>query len=66
MRTTFGAKPGGEVRGEMHLGNFGRDLSQYPYLLILEQSNTRSVNTLTMKRNTCERAIAFRISSWMV
>jgi 2-polyprenyl-6-methoxyphenol hydroxylase-like FAD-dependent oxidoreductase len=29
---------GGEVRGEMHLRNFGKDLSPYPFLLILEQS----------------------------
>src|ERR1043165_2594385 len=24
---------GGEVRGEMNLGNFGKDLSEYPYML---------------------------------
>jgi 2-polyprenyl-6-methoxyphenol hydroxylase-like FAD-dependent oxidoreductase len=29
---------GGEIRGEMNLGNFGKDLSQYPYMLMLEQS----------------------------
>ena len=34
---------GGEIRGEMHLGNFGKDLSQYPYLLMLEQSKNEEL-----------------------
>src|SRR5215217_5437445 len=34
---------GGEVRGEMNLGNFGKDLSQYPYMLMLEQSKTEEL-----------------------
>lgn len=34
---------GGEVRGELDLGNFGKDLSAYPYLLILEQSKNEEL-----------------------
>jgi 2-polyprenyl-6-methoxyphenol hydroxylase-like FAD-dependent oxidoreductase len=34
---------GGEIRGEMHLGNFGKDLSQYPYMLMLEQSKNEEL-----------------------
>ena len=34
---------GGEVRGEMNLGNFGKDLSQYPYMLMLEQSKNEQL-----------------------
>jgi 2-polyprenyl-6-methoxyphenol hydroxylase-like FAD-dependent oxidoreductase len=34
---------GGEVRGEMHLGNFGKNLSQYPYMLMLEQSKNEEL-----------------------
>jgi 2-polyprenyl-6-methoxyphenol hydroxylase-like FAD-dependent oxidoreductase len=34
---------GGEVRGEMHLANFGRDLSQFPYMLMLEQSKNEEL-----------------------
>jgi 2-polyprenyl-6-methoxyphenol hydroxylase-like FAD-dependent oxidoreductase len=34
---------GGEVRGEMHLGNFGKDLSEYPYMLMLEQSKNEEL-----------------------
>ena len=34
---------GGEIRGEMNLGNFGKDLSQYPYMLMLEQSKTEEL-----------------------
>ena len=34
---------GGEVRGEMHLGNFGKDLSAYPYMLMLEQSKNEEL-----------------------
>src|SRR5215203_3784547 len=34
---------GGEVRGEMHLANFGKDLSQYPYVLMLEQSKNEEL-----------------------
>ena len=34
---------GGEVVGEMHLGDFGKDLSQYPYMLILEQSKNEEL-----------------------
>src|SRR5215813_5232141 len=34
---------GGEVRGEMHLGNFGKDLSQYPYMLMFEQSRNEEL-----------------------
>ena len=34
---------GGEVRGEIHLGNFGKDLSQYPYMLMLEQSKNEEL-----------------------
>src|SRR5215210_2570854 len=28
---------GGEVRGELHLADIGKGLSQYPYVLIVEQ-----------------------------
>jgi 2-polyprenyl-6-methoxyphenol hydroxylase-like FAD-dependent oxidoreductase len=34
---------GGEVRGEMNLGNFGKDLSEYPYMLMLEQSKNEKL-----------------------
>jgi 2-polyprenyl-6-methoxyphenol hydroxylase-like FAD-dependent oxidoreductase len=34
---------GGEVRGEMHLQNFGKDLSQFPYMLMLEQSKNEEL-----------------------
>ena len=34
---------GGEVRGEIPLGDFGRDLSQFPYLLMLEQSKNEEL-----------------------
>ena len=34
---------GGEVRGEMNLGNFGKDLSPYPYMLMLEQSKNEEL-----------------------
>src|SRR5918998_1676471 len=34
---------GGEVRGEMHFGNFGKGLSQYPYILMLEQSRNEEL-----------------------
>src|ERR1044071_4021003 len=34
---------GGEVRGEMHLANFGKDFSQYPYMLMLEQSKNEEL-----------------------
>ena len=34
---------GGEVRGEIPLGNFGKDLSQFPYLLMLEQSKNEEL-----------------------
>ncbi len=34
---------GGELRGEMNLGNFGKDLSQYPYMLMLEQSKNEEL-----------------------
>jgi len=34
---------GGELRGEMNLGNFGKDLSQYPYMLMLEQSKNEEM-----------------------
>src|ERR1044071_1636445 len=34
---------GGEVRGEMHLANFGKGLSQYPYMLMLEQSKNEEL-----------------------
>src|SRR5215213_1048569 len=34
---------GGEVRGEMHLRNFGKDLSAYPYMLMLEQSRNEEL-----------------------
>ncbi|HKG45827.1 MAG TPA: FAD-dependent monooxygenase [Pyrinomonadaceae bacterium] len=34
---------GGEVRGEMHLANFGKDLSQFPYMLMLEQSRNEEL-----------------------
>lgn len=34
---------GGEVAGEMHLGNFGKDLSQYPYMLMFEQSKNEEL-----------------------
>jgi 2-polyprenyl-6-methoxyphenol hydroxylase-like FAD-dependent oxidoreductase len=34
---------GGEVRGEMHLRNFGKDLSEFPYMLMLEQSKNEEM-----------------------
>ena len=34
---------GGEVRGEMHLANFGKDLSEFPYMLMLEQSKNEEL-----------------------
>ena len=34
---------GGEVAGEMNLGNFGKDLSQYPYMLMFEQSRNEEL-----------------------
>jgi 2-polyprenyl-6-methoxyphenol hydroxylase-like FAD-dependent oxidoreductase len=34
---------GGEVRGELNLGNFGKDLSQFPYMLMLEQSRNEEL-----------------------
>ncbi len=34
---------GGEVRGEMHLANFGKDMSQFPYMLMLEQSKNEEM-----------------------
>src|ERR1051325_4624455 len=34
---------GGEVRGEMHLANFGKDLSQFHYMLMLEQSKNEEL-----------------------
>jgi 2-polyprenyl-6-methoxyphenol hydroxylase-like FAD-dependent oxidoreductase len=34
---------GGEIRGEMNLGNFGKDLSEYPYMLMLEQSKNEEL-----------------------
>src|SRR5688500_8387701 len=34
---------GGEVRGEINLENFGKDLSQFPFLLILEQSKNEEM-----------------------
>src|ERR1044071_4306185 len=34
---------GGELRGEMHLGNFGKDLSEFPYMLMLEQSKNEEL-----------------------
>lgn len=34
---------GGQLAGEMNLGNFGKDLSQYPYMLMLEQSKNEAL-----------------------
>ena len=34
---------GGEVRGEMHLRNFGTGLSEYPFMLLLEQSRNEEL-----------------------
>jgi len=34
---------GGELRGEMNLGNFGKGLSEYPYMLMLEQSKNEEL-----------------------
>ena len=34
---------GGEVRGEIPLADFGRDLSQFPFLLMLEQSKNEEL-----------------------
>jgi 2-polyprenyl-6-methoxyphenol hydroxylase-like FAD-dependent oxidoreductase len=34
---------GGEVRGEMPLAELGRDLSQFPYMLMLEQSKNEEL-----------------------
>ena len=40
---------GGEVRGQMHLGNIGKDVSQYPYMLLLEQSKNEQLLYQFMK-----------------
>jgi len=40
---------GGEVRGEMHLANFGKGLSQYPFMLMLEQSKNEELLYKFMK-----------------
>src|ERR1044071_3963065 len=42
---------GGEVRGEMHLSNFGKDLSQFPYMLMLEQSKNEELLYDFVKRH---------------
>src|SRR5215510_8034135 len=42
---------GGEVRGEMHLAKFGKDLSQFPFLLILEQSKNEELLYEFIKRH---------------
>jgi 2-polyprenyl-6-methoxyphenol hydroxylase-like FAD-dependent oxidoreductase len=34
---------GGEIRGEMNLGNFGKDLSEYPFMLMFEQSKNEEM-----------------------
>jgi 2-polyprenyl-6-methoxyphenol hydroxylase-like FAD-dependent oxidoreductase len=34
---------GGEVRGEMQLANFGKEFSQFPYMLMLEQSKNEEL-----------------------
>ena len=34
---------GGEVRGEMHLANFGKDMSEFPYMRMLEQSKNEEL-----------------------
>jgi 2-polyprenyl-6-methoxyphenol hydroxylase-like FAD-dependent oxidoreductase len=34
---------GGEVRGEMHLGIFGEGLSEFPFMLMLEQSKNEEL-----------------------
>ncbi|HWF87425.1 MAG TPA: FAD-dependent monooxygenase [Pyrinomonadaceae bacterium] len=34
---------GGKLVGEMNLGNFGKDLSEYPYMLMLEQSKNEAM-----------------------
>ena len=34
---------GGEVRGEMHLANFGREFSQFPFMLMFEQSRNEEL-----------------------
>jgi 2-polyprenyl-6-methoxyphenol hydroxylase-like FAD-dependent oxidoreductase len=34
---------GGKLAGEMNLGNFGKDLSQYPYMLMFEQSKNEAL-----------------------
>src|ERR1044072_7946984 len=34
---------GGELRGEMHLSKFGEGLSQFPYMLMLEQSKNEEL-----------------------
>src|SRR6476619_2701221 len=34
---------GAEIRGGMHLANFGKDLSQFPYMLMLEQSKNEEL-----------------------
>lgn len=44
---------GGEVRGEMHFGNFGKDLSQYPFMLMLEQSRNEEL-LYEFVRSRCE------------
>jgi 2-polyprenyl-6-methoxyphenol hydroxylase-like FAD-dependent oxidoreductase len=34
---------GGEIRGEMHLRNFGKDMSEFPFMLMLEQSKNEEL-----------------------
>jgi 2-polyprenyl-6-methoxyphenol hydroxylase-like FAD-dependent oxidoreductase len=45
---------GGEVRGEMHLRNFGKDLSQYPYMLMLEQSKNEELLYEFVRSHDCD------------
>ena len=34
---------GGQIRGEMHFGEFGKGLSEFPYMLMLEQSKNEEL-----------------------
>ena len=43
IASRVGLIEGGEIRGEMNLGNFGKDMSQYPYMLMLEQSKNEEL-----------------------
>lgn len=42
---------GGQVRGELQLGNYGKSISPYPYMLMLEQSKKRKAALRTSSKS---------------